>query len=145
MPFHTFRRPSLSHKRSAYSVSEWFQTGFRPIGTSTRLIFAYHPHASDQEELKNRDFKCIFLKMIDQSLMDWSIKHDDSLLAYQNAFKTSIHTSHFLLVYGKAFHLYFMLENKALCAVKLHNMDASLVALERKYILLELEEYKFHA
>ena len=38
-----------------------------------------------------------------------------------------------------------MLENKALWAVKLHNMDASLVALERKYILLELEEYRFHA
>ena len=38
-----------------------------------------------------------------------------------------------------------MLENKALWAVKLNNMDASLVALERKYILLELEEYKFYA
>ena len=38
-----------------------------------------------------------------------------------------------------------MLENKALWAVKLHNMDASLVALEGKYILLELEEYRFHA
>ena len=38
-----------------------------------------------------------------------------------------------------------MLENKALWAVKLHNMDASLVALERKYILLELEEYRYHA
>ena len=76
--------------------------------------------------------------------MDWSIKHDDSLLAYQNAFKTSIHTSHCLLVYGKAFHLYVTLENKALWAVKLLNMDASPVALERKFILLEVR-YRFHS
>ena len=82
--------------------------------------------------------------MIDQSLMDWSIKHDESLWAYRNTFKTSIGTSHCRIFYGKAFHLYVMLENKALWAVKLHNMDASLFALERKYILLGLEEYRFH-
>ena len=76
--------------------------------------------------------------------MDWSVKHDDSLLAYQNAFKTSIHTSHCLLVYGKAFHLYVTLENKALWAVTLLNMDASLVALERKFIQLEVQ-YRFHS
>ena len=76
--------------------------------------------------------------------MDWLIKHDDSLWAYQNAFKTSIHTSYCLLVYGKAFHLYVTLENKALWAVTLLNMDASLVAFERKYILLEVG-YRFHS
>ena len=83
--------------------------------------------------------------MIDQSLMDLSIKNDESLWAYRNTSKTSISTSHCRIFYGKAFHLYVMLENKALWAVKLHNMDASVVALERKYILLELEEYRFHA
>ena len=77
--------------------------------------------------------------------MDWSVKQDDSLWAYQNAFKTSIHTSHCLLVYGKAFNLYVTLENKALWAVTLLNMDASLVAFERKYQIPELEEYRFHA
>ena len=77
--------------------------------------------------------------------MDWSIKLDEALLAYQNAFKTSIGTSHYRLVYGKAVHLYVPLENKALWVVKLLNMDASLVALEWMYILLELEEYMFHA
>ena len=76
--------------------------------------------------------------------MDWSIKYDDLVWAYQNAFKTSIHTSHCPLVYGKAFHLYVTLENMALWAVKLLNMDASLVAFERKYILLEVE-YRFHS
>ena len=71
-------------------------------------------------------------------MMDWLIKQDDSLWAYQIAFKTSIHTSHSLLVYGKAFHLHVTLENKTLWAVILLNMDASLVSLERKFILLEV-------
>ena len=47
------------------------------IGTSNGLIMAYHPHTSDQEELKNRDLEWIFEKLIDQSLMDLSIKNDD--------------------------------------------------------------------
>ena len=85
------------------------------------------------------------IKMSDQSLMDLSIKNDESLWAYRNTSKTSISTSHCQIFYGKAFHLYVTLENKVLWAVKLLNMDASLVALERKYILLELEEYRFHA
>ena len=33
----------------------------------------------------------------------------------------------------------------ALWAVKLLNMDSSLVALERMYMVLELEVYRFHA
>ena len=77
--------------------------------------------------------------MIDQSLMDGSIKLDESLWVYRNAFKTTIKTTHCLLVYGKAFHLYVSVENTALWSVKLLNMDASLVALERIYMVLELE------
>ena len=36
------------------------------------------------------------------------------------------------------------IENKVLCAIKLLNMDSSLVALERKYQQLEVEDYMFH-
>ena len=64
------------------------------------------------------------------------------LLKYNQDVYPHISLSNF---YGKAFHLSVTLENKELWAVKLLNMDASLVALERKYIVLELEEYKFHA
>ena len=109
------------------------------------MIISYHPHASDQEDLKNRDLKGIFENMIDQSLMDWSIYLDVSLWGYRNTFKTSIRTTLCLLVYGKAFHLYVSLENMALWAVKLLNMDSSLVALERMYMVLALEVYRFHA
>ena len=137
------RHSAISDRRTNFQSV--FKRVSHFIGTSNRLIIAYHPHTSDQEELKNRYLKWICEKLIDQSLMDLSIKNDELLWVYRNTCKTSIDTSHCQIFYGKAFHLYFMLENKALWAVKLHNMDASLVALERKYILLELEEYRFHA
>ena len=41
--------------------------------------------------------------------------------------------------------MYVNLEHKPLWAMKLLNIDASVIALERKYQILELEEYMFHA
>ena len=57
----------------------------------------------------------------------------------------SIGTSPCSLVDGKACHLIVKLEDKPLRTMKLLNTDASLLALERKYQLLVLEEYRFHA
>ena len=57
----------------------------------------------------------------------------------------SIGTSPCDLFNGKSSNLYVNLEHKPLWAMKRLNMDASLTSLERKYQILELEEYKFHA
>ena len=57
----------------------------------------------------------------------------------------SIDTSTCRLFYGKSCHLSVNLEHKPLWAMKLLNIDASVTALERKYQILELEEYRFHA
>ena len=57
----------------------------------------------------------------------------------------SIGTSPCPLVYGKAWYLPVKLEQQPLWTMKLRNMDASLPALERKYKLLVLVAYRFHA
>ena len=57
----------------------------------------------------------------------------------------AIATSHCQLFNGKSCHSYVNLEHKPLWAMKLLNIDASVIALERKYQILELEEYNFHA
>ena len=57
----------------------------------------------------------------------------------------SIGTSPCPLVYGKTWHLPVILEQQPLWTMKLLNMDASLPALERKYKLLVLVAYRFHA
>ena len=57
----------------------------------------------------------------------------------------SIGTSPCPLVYVKACHLPVKLEQKPLWTMKLLNRDASLPALERKYKLLVLMAYRFHA
>ena len=57
----------------------------------------------------------------------------------------SISTSPCPLVYVKACHLPVKLEHKPLWTMKLLNRDASLPALERKYKLLVLVAYRFHA
>ena len=57
----------------------------------------------------------------------------------------AIGTSHCGLFNGKSCHLSVNLEHKPLWAMKLLNIVTSVIALERKYQILELEEYKFHA
>ena len=86
------RHSAISDRRTNFQSV--FKRVYHFIGTSNRLIIAYHPHTSDQEELKNSDLKWIFEKMIDQSLVHLTIKNDESLWAYRSTSKTSISTSH---------------------------------------------------
>ena len=69
------RHSAISDRRTNFQSV--FKRVSQLIWTSNRLIIAYHPHASTQEELKNHDLKWIFEKLIDQSLMDLSIKNDE--------------------------------------------------------------------
>ncbi|CAL1360308.1 unnamed protein product [Linum trigynum] len=82
---------------------------------------------------------------MDQSRKDWSTKLDDSLWAYRTTYKISIGTSPYKLVYGKASHLPVEVEHKAFWALKLLNLDLSLVGTVMKMQLVELEEWRYHA
>ena len=57
----------------------------------------------------------------------------------------SIDTSHCQLFNVKSCHLSANLEHKPLWAMKLLNINASVTALQSKYQILALEEYRFHA
>ena len=110
------------------------------------MIIGFHPHAISLEEVTNHELELIVGKTIDQSLRNWSIKLDELFGPFQLPSRlVSIDTSPCRLFNGQSCHLSVNLEDKPLWAMKLLNIDACVIALERKYQLLELEEYRFHA
>ena len=101
----------------------------------------YHPQTSGQVEMSNREIKKIFSKTVNASRKDWSRRLDDALWAYRKAYKTPIGMSPYQLVYGKACHLPFELEHKALWAMKKLKINWNDAAEQRFFELNDLEEF----
>nr|GEZ02871.1 hypothetical protein [Tanacetum cinerariifolium] len=80
--------------------------------------FAYHPQTSGQVEVTNRGLKRILERMVGENRALWSHKLEDALWAFRTAYKTSIGSTLYRFVYGKACHLPLELEHKAYWALK---------------------------
>ena len=86
-----------------------------------RVATLYHPQISGQVKVSNRQIKEILEKTVGTSRKDWSRKLDNALWAYRTAFKNSLGTTPFHLLYGKSCHLPVELEPKVAWAIKLLN------------------------
>ncbi|XP_070055265.1 uncharacterized protein [Nicotiana tomentosiformis] len=83
--------------------------------------------------------------MVSASRKDWFVKLEEALWAYRTAFKTTIGTSLFKLVYEKLCHLPVEIEHKAYWEIKMLNLDLSLAGEYRLAQMNALEEFRLDA
>ncbi|XP_069154376.1 uncharacterized protein [Solanum lycopersicum] len=99
----------------------------------------YHPQTNGQVEVSNRKIKHILAKTVNASRTDWSRRLDDSLWAYQKAYKNPIGMFSYKLVYEKNCNLLVELEHKAMWAMKKLKTDLNEDAEQTSNGLNELE------
>ena len=128
--------------RGTHFANYLLEKTLKRYGVHHRFSTAYHPQANGQAENTNRTLKRILEKTVDNNPKIWSQKLEDALWAYRTAYKTPIGSTPYRMLYGKACHLPFEFEYKALWALKKVHLDDIASGKERLINLHELEELR---
>ncbi|KAJ9541560.1 hypothetical protein OSB04_028066 [Centaurea solstitialis] len=128
--------------RGTHFANYLLEKTLKRYGVHHRFSTAYHPQANGQAENTNRALKRILEKTVDNNPKIWSQKLEDALWAYRTAYKTPIGSTPYRMLYGKACHLPFEFEYKALWALKKIHFDDIASGKERLVSLHELEELR---
>ncbi|XP_035832018.1 uncharacterized protein LOC118481040, partial [Helianthus annuus] len=114
-------------------------------GVYHRVSMAYHPQTNGQAEVTNRGLKRILEKTLGINKKEWADKLDDALWAFRTAYKTTIGTTPYKLVYGKSCHLPVEIAHKAYWAIKNVNLDLENAGKNRFCQINELDELRNYA
>nr|GEZ99039.1 reverse transcriptase domain-containing protein [Tanacetum cinerariifolium] len=129
--------------RGTYFCNDQFSRVMAKYEVTHRLSTAYHPQTSGQVEVTNQGLKRILERTVRENRASWSDKLEDALWAFRTTFKTSIGSTPYRLVYGKACHLSLELEHKAYWALKHANFDLKTTGDHRKLQLNELHDQAY--
>ncbi|XP_070014500.1 uncharacterized protein [Nicotiana sylvestris] len=118
-----------------------FDTLLAEYGVNHKVSTPYHPQASGQVEVSNKEIKSILSKTVNANRTDCSKKLDDALWGYRTTYKTPIGMYPYRLVFGKACYLPVELEHKAMRALRKLNLEWDVVVNLYMEQLNELDEF----